>query len=584
MAGPRDDGRQGSAPSRRAFLKTGGIAAAGVAVGAGGIEGFRALREGAQTGTPYIPERFSIPKPRSSPGFDHLVVVMGENRSFDNLLGYLYTPDDPPADGGGFQGLAFGDYSNTAEDGTVIPAHVYTGSTDRIMTLPDPDPGEEYPHVNTQLFAQIDEHNRGVEATLTNPPYNLPDDTSKPTMSGFVADYEADYVGRTGERPNPTERAQIMGSFDTGMLPVLSTLARGFGVFDAWHCAVPSQTFCNRSFFHASTSHGFVTNKAGGGYGKWLDAAPTPTVFNRLEEAGIEWRIYFDELQLVSFTGVIHAPVLQKYWKTPRFATMADFARDVREGTLPAYAFVEPRMIFNHNDFHPPVGKLRDGRVEGHEVLSGAVSDVRAGEALIHEIYSAIRDSTSEQGSNYLNTALLITFDEHGGTYDHVAPPAATPPDDSGAGEMGFSFDRLGLRVPAILVSAHVERGSVFRDPMHHGSLSATLCERFGLEPLTRRDNGASTLADAFNREVPRHAADWPQTSPAYVPPNPEGEAHPATAHPHRPLSPPAKGLIGLLIELYGTKEEKDHPPQTFAAAYELLRRYGEGLFGVGRQ
>lgn len=146
---------------------------------------------------------------------------------------------------------------------------------------------------------------------------------------------------------------------------------------------------------------------------------------------------------------------------------------------------------------------------------------------------------------------------------------------------MGFEFDRLGCRVPAIFVSAHTERGSVFSHEMHHGALAATLSERFGLEPLTRRDAGARTLAHAFNRKVPRHIADWPQTSPAYVPPNPEGAAHPAAAHPTRPLSPPAHGLIGLLLERFGTPEERANPPQTFADAYELLQRHGAGLFGV---
>lgn len=568
------------APSRRTLLRGGGLAAAGVVAGLGGAAAWTANRSGANSGEPYIPEEFGIPRPRKQPGFDHLVVVMGENRSFDNMLGYLYTPDDLPP-GGKFEGLAFGDFSNTAEDGTVIPAHRYTGPTDRIMSQPDPDPGEEYPHVNTQLFGEQNEHNRGKEVGEMGEPYNAPPPGSSATMSGFVRDYETDFAAVKKRDPSAKERAQIMGSFDPGMLPVLSTLAREFGVFDHWYCAVPSQTFCNRSFFHASTSHGYVTNKHGGGYQKWLDAAPTPTVFNRLEDAGLSWRIYFDEMQLVSFTGVLHAPVLEQFWKTERFATMAQFFDDVKQGNLPEYAFVEPRMMFNHNDFHPPVGALRESEVDGTEVADGAISDVRAGEALIHSIYSAVRTSTSKQGSNYLNTALLITFDEHGGTYDHVAPPAATPPSDAGPGEMGFEFDRLGCRVPAIFVSAHTKRGSVFRHEMHHGALAATLSERFGLEPLTRRDAGARTLAHAFNRKVPRHIADWPQTSPAYVPPNPEASAHPASAHPTRPLSPPAHGLIGLLLERYGSAEERAHPPQTFAEAYDLLLTHGQGLFGV---
>ncbi|MBL3701067.1 alkaline phosphatase family protein [Leucobacter luti] len=576
-APPQDPTAPG--PSRRRFLKTGGLIAAGLAAGGAAGAGIAAAIGSADPGTPYIPERFSVPKPRSEPGFDHLVVMMGENRSFDNMLGYLYTPDSP-AEGQDFEGLAFGEYSNTALDGAVVPAHVYTGTTDRIMGSPDPDPGEEYPHVNTQLFGHIDPHNAGKELGDLTAPYHAPPAGTRADMSGFVLDYETDYQNRTGKKPTAAERDQIMGSFAPEMLPVLSTLAREFGVYDHWFCAVPSQTFCNRSFFHASTSHGYVTNLLGDGYGKWLDAAPAPTVFNRLEDAGRTWRIYFDKLQLVSFTGVLHAPVLRNYWKTEHFATMEQFHEDVRNGDLPDYAFVEPRMIFNHNDFHPPVGRVRESDVGGTEVVDGAISDARAGDALVHEVYTAIRNSTAKSGSNYLNTTLLITFDEHGGTYDHVPPPAATPPDDTGAGEMGFTFDRLGCRVPAVVVSAHTARGSVFSREMHHGSLAATISERFGVESLTERDHGAPTLRHAFNRKVPRHAADWPQPSPAYVPPN--AEAHPADADPDRQLSPPARGLIGLLLHEYGTPEERAHPPQTFGAAYKLLTKYGAGLFGVG--
>ena len=565
--------------SRRGFLKSGGLIAAGIAVGGAAVA--TGITLGREDGTPYIPEEFAIPQPRKSPGFDHLVVVMGENRSFDNLLGYLYSPDAPPP-GGRFEGLAFGDYGNTATDGTVVPAHAYAGPTDRIMGQPNPDPGEEYPHVNTQLFETLDPENHAVDVSDMKPPYNTPPAAAQPTMGGFVQDYESEFRHLKGRAPSEQERDQIMGSFTPEMLPVLSTLAREFGVFDRWFCAVPSQTFCNRSFFHAGTSHGFVTNRQGGaGYSKWLKAAPAPTVFNRLEEAGFSWRIYFDKLQLISFTGVIHASALEKFWKTERFATMEQFHDDVANGTLPEYAFVEPRMIYNHNDFHPPVGAVREGDIGKTEVWNGAISDARAGEALIHEIYSAVRTSMSKTGSNYLNTALLITFDEHGGTFDHVAPPAASPPDNSGPGEMGFRFDRLGCRVPAILVSAHVERGSVFHDEMHHGALSATLAERFGLHPLTRRDANARTIASAMTRKVPRHVADWPHTTPAYVPPNPEAGAHPAEAHPDRPLSPPAQGLIGLLVAKYGTAEEQAHPPETFAAAYKMLVKYGSGLFGL---
>ncbi|MWB97394.1 alkaline phosphatase family protein, partial [Agromyces seonyuensis] len=554
-----------------------GVFAAGaVAGGAAGAAIATAVHGGAPGASP-------TPTPTGAGPLDHIVVVMFENRSFDNLLGHLYTPQSPPPDGGAFEGVAFGDHANTAPDGTVIAAHVYTGATDSIMQRPDPDPGEEYPYVNTQLFGTvIPGSNAGKHPSELDEPYNAPDDQSEPDMSGFVRDYHDRLVSlRKGAAIADAELGQIMGGFAPSMLPVLSTLAREFAVFDHWHCAVPSQTFCNRSFFHASTSHGFVTNAENGGPGKWLQAEPSPTIFDRLEEAGLTWRIYFDEMQLVSFTGFLHAPTLEQYWRTDHFATMADFEDDCRNGTLPVYAFVEPRMVYDHNDFHPPVGKVRSSEFDGEPIVDSAVSDVRAGDALVSRVYNAVRGGRSQTGSNAMNTLLLLTFDEHGGTYDHVPPPAATPPDDSEDGEMGFAFDRLGVRVPAIAISAWTAPGTVVREEFHHAALVKTLSRRYGLQHLTDRDrpHDVADLSVALNATEARDPASWPSPVPQYVPANPEaGSPHPGESTPDLPLSPPAKGLLGLLIAKYGAEDEPE--PETYADAYRLLREHGMGLFG----
>ncbi|MHC9045465.1 alkaline phosphatase family protein [Microbacterium saperdae] len=568
--------------SRRGFLKIGGAALAGAVVGgAGGAAIGAGMAANSRSGFAAEPDPFAALTPRREPGFDHIVVVMGENRSFDNLLGYLYTKDTLP-DGETFDGLAFGDHSNTAPDGTVVPAHVHTGDTDRIMSLPDPDPGEEYPHVNTQLFDTIDpKSNADLYVDGMHAPFNAPAHGTKATMAGFLTDYFVNLRRlRKGVEPTLDEARHIMGSFSPEMLPTLSTLASEFAVFDHWYAGVPSQTFCNRSFFHASTSHGFVTNQAGGGYRKWLDAPAAPTVFNRLEDAGISWKVYIDKLQLVSFTGMLHAAVLEKYWRTEHFGTMEDFYADTKNGTLPAYAFIEPRMVYDHNDFHPPFGSVRESDVDGTEIFDSAISDVRAGDRLIHDIYEAVRTSASAKGSNAVNTLLLITFDEHGGCYDHVPPPTATKPTpDTGPGEMGFTFDRLGCRVPAIAVSAYTKRGTIIHDEMHHGSVTATLSRLHGLKPLNDRDQSANNILGVVNLDQPRHPADWPITTPAYTPPNPEQNApHPGEKDQEKPLTPPARGLLGLLIARYGKPDEPE--PETFVDAYRLLHEHGEELFG----
>lgn len=406
----------------------------------------------------------------------------------------------------------------------------------------------------------------------------------KPTMAGFVEDYIINYESLAkGKRvPTKAEYAVAMGGFAPDILPVFSKLAKEFAVFDHWFGAVPSQTFCNRSFFHASTSNGFVTNRGGGGYGKWFDAkrSQAATVFNRLIDKGLDWRVYYDEAQLISVTGMIHATATQKYWKT-NFRTMKQFYLDLANGNLPAYSFVEPRMIFNHNDMHPPYGDLRVGASgEGGDVVNAAVSDVRAGEKLLHDLYSALRTADSRGGSNALNTAMLVTFDEHGGTYDHVPPPAATPPGTGAKGEMGFAFDRLGPRVPAILISAYTARNTIVNETKHHGSLIATLARQHGLEPLTHRDAEGPDMFDAINLTAARPLAQWPMTHAAYVPADIDGEMDPqAEQNKAKKLSNPATGLLGLLITKYG--DPAAPVPDSYEDAFNALTELGQGLFGT---
>lgn len=560
-------------PSRRTFLTAGIAAAAGVAVGAGTV--------GIVEATTQTNHGFTPLQARPEPGFDHLVVVMFENRSFDNLLGWLYQKGQEPR-GQKFDGLSQGEYSNAAPDGTVVDAHVYFGTTDRVMSEPHPDPGEFYPHVNTQLFDTVDPvDNERLWEHDVMPPYNAPRNDRNPTMSGFVHDYIINFADeRAGAVATYDDYRVAMGGFSPEMLPVMSTLAREFAVYDHWHAAVPSQTFCNRSFFHASTSHGFVTNTRDGGYRKWLDAGDGTTIFNELEEAGLSWRVYYDDDQLISLTGLLHAPHLEKYWKS-NFRGMSQFHEDVANGNLPAYSFIEPRMVFNHNDMHPPVGILRESTVGGAPVYDSALSDVRAGEVLLADLYTSIKNSASTQGSNAINTILLVTFDEHGGTYDHVPPPRALPPSGKPEkGEMGFTFDRLGLRVPTLMISAYTRSGTIVNAEMHHSDVVRTLTQRHGLPHLSNRDKTGTSILNGVNLATPRQPALWPDVHASYVPPNPEAQAgkKPHEVFPDRPLTPPARGMLGLLLAKYDPTAAL---PLTYADAYAALVTHGTGLFGV---
>ncbi|GAB3608198.1 hypothetical protein GCM10027414_03230 [Humibacter ginsengiterrae] len=593
--GEPDPGGSGAEPadsagrdaSRRDFLRGAGIAAAGAAAGGivgGVVGGVLGAAAGRASVHPEIERELGLLPVPSKPGFDHLVAIMFENRSFDNILGFLYADGDPPR-GQHFEGLDVNrDMNRDPLTGLDIPVHVYNGTTDFVMSQPDPDPGEEYPYVNQQLFGRVDPPGNAHKfLEQMEPPFNAPPTGAKPDMSGFLADYiDHIRVDRRGVTPQIDEYRRIMGAFDPTMLPVFSTLAREFAVYDHWHCAVPSQTFCNRSFFHAATSHGFVTNNGSGGYRKWFGVdAGEGTIFNRLESAGIGWAIYFDDNQFLSLTGFIHAPALRKFWKTDHFRTMTRFYDDVKRGELPAYSFIEPRLTYDHNDMHPPVGPFTRTDVDGHAIASGAISDVRAGEALLHRVYSAIRESATLNGSNAMNTMLFVTFDEHGGLYDHVPPPGAKPPSKKlGDTEMGFGFDRLGVRVPALAISAWTAKGHVINETMHHSSVMATLERKYRLKPLTDRDAGAPTIDNAVTLRTPRQPTTWPQTHPQWVPPNPEAGPPVPGGDDDRPLGPPGVGLLGMLIAHYEGDETK--VPRTYREAYELITVSGKGVFGTG--
>ena len=436
--------------------------------------------------------------------FDHVVAIMCENRSFDNVLGYLYRPEELPS----FEGIVGKTLSNPIPTdiagmaGQVVPVH--TASS---MDTPDPDPGEEHPHVNTQLFGTVfPPENRFRDVADMEPPYNAPPDTSQPPpMNGFVTDYINAYRVEMESLPTHAEYSQIMACYTPEQLPVLSTLARGFVCFDHWFCEVPSQTYANRSFFHAASSSGFVNNAP---HGKFSVENSAPTIFQRLESAKRTWKVYIDPRQILSATGLIHANQLAPYF-ADHFHTIFDFYDDARAGNLPDYSFIEPNMLHPHTDMHPPLaGRLR------RDLHLPPPRSMEGGELLLARVYDAVRTAASSSGSNYANTLLLVTFDEHGGTYDHVPPPAAPPPGDSNRYEEGFRFDRSGVRIPAIAVSAYVEGRTVISAEYRSTSLIRTLRERWQLgPPLTRRDAVAPDIAPILTRESPRPPEEWPKVS-----------------------------------------------------------------------
>ena len=464
---------------------------------------------------------------------DHLVVVMFENRSFDQMLGRLYQPGEVAS----FEGVIGKQFSNPipewAEDGFERGAVEYDVAES--MNTPSLDPGEEYPHVNTQLFNLLE---KPGTAGFT-PPFNAPPPGTRPTMDGFVTDFISNWWEVTGRQPFYQEYRQIMLGYEPAQLPVMSALARGFATFDHWFCDVPSQTFTNRSFFHAASSSGLVINMTP--ETDFVRDNTAETVFERLDAAGLDWKVYCAPPSHYSLTGLIHAQRLRNRFGTNFFST-DQFFEDAEKGELPAYSFIEPQIIgWNHNDMHPPFWAAMSG------IVFDPPSSILGGEDLLARIYQAVRSSASTTGSNTLNTTLLVTFDEHGGTYDHV-PPGVAPAPTAGApaGQQGFRFDRLGVRIPTIAVSPWIPKETVVTEEHWATSVIATIREHWKLgDPLTARDAAARSFTDIFTLDTPRPPEDWPDPNPRSVPP-----LHESMVPLDAPLGGHAKALFGGAISI----------------------------------
>ncbi len=448
-------------------------------------------------------------EPTAAQAMDHVVLVIFENRSFDNLLGQLYSPEEKP----GFEGVLGRDLTNPVPswakpvppgDGRVPGVVSYGPAPDG--NTPDPDPGEEYQHTNTQLYGILHPANIGVAAhdmETTNAPEP---GAGPPSMNGFVADYISSYRTLRGEDPEYEQYRQIMLGHTPGQVPVLSGIARGFAVFDHWFSEVPSQTFPNRSFWTSASSCGLVVNTPAT---EWYFHNTSETIFDRLEEHGRSWKVYVLEPSPLSITGAIHTPRLKK-WFHQRFVPFAEFERDAAAGRLPDFALIEPNLLCGHADYHPPFG---DTFVTDVDVGVDIGSAVDAGEQFLARIYTAVRNAPRQGTSNVWNTALLIGWDEPGGTYDHVPPREVPPPDDS-PGQLGFDFGRSGYRVPAILVSPWVPEEAVVSEEYRHTSLIATLRTVWSLgAPLTARDASARTFRSVFSLGSPRDPSTWPDVT-----------------------------------------------------------------------
>lgn len=410
---------------------------------------------------------------------ENLIVLMMENRSFDNLLGWLYGPDNPPKQiiGGSssdpsFYGLTAANYWNPSnasyfQGQQPDPVDAIEGTTD--FTVPSVDPEEYFDHMNFQLFGT-----------------KTPTDNQVASMLGFLVDYE---------NVNSSDATSIMQTYSTSQVSMLSGLASNFAVSDQWYASAPCQTWPNRAFVHTGTSCGRVNNWPYDPYD-----FDVPTIFNVLEACGHSWAVYnpgiFESLTRLQLPQLWHLSL------DSHFQGMSDFFEQTQNGTLPTYSFLEPDFLIHPDDEHPP-------------------HDVCLGEQYLQTIYSAVVN-----GANWEHTLFIITFDEHGGCADHVPTPwgAATPDEKSNPGEENFYFNRFGVRVPTVFISPWVEEGTVFRSttsvPYDHTSILATIQSWLDIPAdkmlASNRIAAAPTFDGVLN--APSARTDVPDVSPSCTP------------------------------------------------------------------
>jgi phospholipase C len=388
----------------------------------------------------------------------HVVQLMLENRSFDQMLGFLYESSGNRSPSGmPFEGLT-GNESCPDDNGREVKVFKITKTSKHPYFMPGADPGEGFHPTNYQLFST-----------------DLPQPNQVPDMKGFVINFKSaiasDLARHFKDTLPGTMPSDIMGMYTPEMLPIMSTLARKYAVCDHWFASVPTQTIPNRCFAGAATSQGHLDNK--------VKVFTCPSIFGRLSEKNIDWAIYgynSDPLTRHDFTDIADAD-------HSHYGHFRDFQGRAQSGTLPAYTFLEPSWSSGGNSQHPNY-------------------DVALGEQLLHDVYYTLRNSP-----NWSDTLLIITYDEHGGNYDHVPPPWGAAMPDNSIGEFGFDFTRFGVRIPALLISPRIAEGTVFRakrGTIDHTSVLSTIESRWGIKPLTARDKAAPDLGDALTLATPR--------------------------------------------------------------------------------
>jgi len=357
--------------------------------------------------------------------------------------------------------------------------------------------GNKYWNLNPKTNQRVYVRPTQTREVKNDPGHELDDVATQ--ISGGCQGFVANYVNKFADDPQ-----EIMGYYPDGFLPALHGLAKNFAVCDRWFSSMPGPTWPNRFFAQTGTSMGMVSNSGG------APQYPQPTIYSVLSDMGIVCRNY------------IHDYSPNAAWaNTPPFDTISHFMKALGgpAANFPQFAFVEPHYGIvskqGQNDQHPPC-------------------DVMKGEKLISDIYQALRANDPL----WKRSLLVITYDEHGGFYDHVEPPTAVAPDNHANPQ--FDFKRLGVRVPTILVSPWVDP-QVISETFDHTSLLKFLLDKWQVPNfLGDRVANANTFKKYLRKSPRASTLRGDRISvPAYMP-----------AQEHATLSDNQEALIELGFDL----------------------------------
>jgi phospholipase C len=364
----------------------------------------------------------TLPSPEAA-GFEHVVVVMMENRSFDHFFGWL------PGANGQQAGLSYKDSSGVSH-----PTHALPPDYQGCGFL---DPGHSYSDGRVQF------HNGACD--------------------GFLFD------GSDSSTSNPNQANDIfaIGYYGQSDLAFLGAAGPAFTVLDNYFCGIMAETYPNRFYMHAGQTDRLMNNTT---------TSMLPTIWDRLQAKGLSGRYYFNDLPFLALWGTKYVNISKPF---------AQFLADAQAGALPNVAYVDPGFA----------GETTDTSNDDHPH-----GDIRDGEAFLNQIYDAVRNSP-----NWSKTVLVINFDEWGGFFDHVPPPLAPIP--TATATAGDTDGRLGFRVPCVIISPYARRNFVGHEQFDHTSILKMIEWRFGLPPLTVRDQTANNLADALNFASPNVSA-----------------------------------------------------------------------------